>query len=241
MPTNTATDHRIASPVIAKGLCKEVSSPEGALAILEHVDLAVARGEALAILGPSGSGKTTLLALLAGLDNPSRGEVTLMGEALGTLDEDRRAALRAGRVGFVFQDFNLLPRLTAIENVRIAAELAGTPEADLRAREALQAVGLAERAQHYPETLSGGEQQRVAIARAFAPDPELLFADEPTGNLDAASGEQVIDLLFALQARRAATLVLVTHDERLAARCDRRLHLEAGTLRPKQASFGEQP
>jgi putative ABC transport system ATP-binding protein len=230
MPTKTAAANRIAFPVIAKGLCKEVSSPEGALAILQGIELAVAAGEALAILGPSGSGKTTLLALLAGLDNPTRGEVKLMGEALGTLDEDRRAALRAGRVGFIFQDFNLLPRLTAIENVRIAAEMAGMPEAEPRAREALQAVGLGKRARHYPETLSGGEQQRVAIARAFAPDPELLFADEPTGNLDAASGEQVIELLFALRARRAATLILVTHDERLAKRCDRRLRLDAGEL-----------
>src|SRR5699024_7245796 len=140
------------------------------------------------------------LALLAGLDNASRGEVTLLGESLRELDEDRRAALRAGRVGFVFQDFNLLPRLTALENVRIAAELAGTPSADKAAHAALAAVGLAERARHYPETLSGGEQQRVAIARAFAPDPEILFADEPTGNLDAASSEQISDLLFDLQA-----------------------------------------
>ena len=230
MPTNTAVKTRITSPVIAKALGKEVSSPEGPLAILRDIELAVVAGEALAILGPSGSGKTTLLALLAGLDNPTHGEVTLLDEALGALDEDRRAALRAGRVGFVFQDFNLLPRLTAIENVRIAAELAGTPNAGRRAREALHAVGLGERAGHYPETLSGGEQQRVAIARAFAPDPELLFADEPTGNLDAASGEQIIDLLLALQARRATTLVLVTHDERLAGRCDRRLHLETGMI-----------
>lgn len=230
MTANSAYDNRIGPLVMATALGKEVSSPEGPLAILREINLHVEAGEALAILGPSGSGKTTLLALLAGLDNPTRGEASLLGQSLAALDEDRRAALRAGRVGFVFQDFNLLARLTALENVRIAAELAGTPDADQRAREALQAVGLAERKDHYPETLSGGEQQRVAIARAFAPGPELLFADEPTGNLDTASGNQINDLLFDLHVRRAVTLVLVTHDERLATRCDRRLHLEAGTL-----------
>ncbi len=216
---------------MANNLGKEVSSPDGPLAILRDINLTIEAGEAVAILGPSGSGKTTLLALLAGLDDPSRGEVRLFGHALGGLDEDRRAALRAGRVGFVFQDFNLLPRLTAEENVRIALELGGTRDAARRARAALADVGLAGRARHLPETLSGGERQRVAIARAFAPEPELLFADEPTGNLDGASGARVIELLFDLRAARGATLVLATHDERLAERCTRRLSLEGGVLR----------
>ncbi|MGH8426796.1 MAG: ABC transporter ATP-binding protein [Gammaproteobacteria bacterium] len=226
-----AAEKRIAPPLVASQISKEVSSHDGPLAILQNVNLAVEPGEAVAILGPSGSGKTTLLALLAGLDDPSSGEVQLFGYALSGLDEDRRAALRAGRVGFVFQDFNLLPRLTAEENVRIALELGGAHDAARRASAALADVGLAERARHYPETLSGGEQQRVAIARAFAPEPELLFADEPTGNLDAASGSRVIELLFDLRAAHGTTLVLATHDERLAVRCTRRLLLENGTLR----------
>ncbi|MGH8225819.1 MAG: ABC transporter ATP-binding protein [Gammaproteobacteria bacterium] len=217
-------------PLMANNLGKEVSSPDGPLAILRDIHLSIESGEAVAILGPSGSGKTTLLTLLAGLDDPSHGEVRLFGHALGGLDEDGRAALRAGRVGFVFQDFNLLPRLTAEENVRIALELGAARDAARRARTALADVGLAERARHLPETLSGGERQRVAIARAFAPEPELLFADEPTGNLDAASGARVIELLFDLRAARGATLVLATHDERLAERCTRRLHLENGKL-----------
>lgn len=230
MPTDSNFENLGTAPVVAANVCKEVNSPEGRLAILGEINLQIQAGEAVAILGPSGSGKTTLLALLAGLDNPTRGEIALLGEPLAKLDEDGRAALRAGRVGFVFQDFNLLPRLTAFENVRIATELAGAANAGPRAREALAAVGLSERAGHYPDTLSGGEQQRVAIARAFAPDPELLFADEPTGNLDSASGAQIIQLLFDMQARHACTLVLVTHDEPLAERCDRRIHLEAGAL-----------
>lgn len=214
----------------AVDVAKEVSSPDGRLAILRGVNLAVAPGEAVAILGPSGSGKTTLLALLAGLDEPSGGEVRLLGRRLADLGEDARAALRAGRVGFVFQDFNLLARLTAEENVRIAAELGNSADPGGAARAALAAVGLAGRARHYPDTLSGGEQQRVAIARAFAPAPELLFADEPTGNLDAVTGERVIELLFRMQAERGTSLVLATHDERLAARCARRLLLADGTL-----------
>jgi putative ABC transport system ATP-binding protein len=222
---------RMEPPLVATGLFKELMGRGGPLAILGGVELAVAAGEAVAILGPSGSGKTTLLALLAGLDNATRGEVRLFGRALAGLDEDARAALRAGRVGFVFQDFNLLGRLTAEENVRIALELGGARKAADRARAAIGEVGLASRAHHYPEELSGGEQQRVAIARAFAPGPELLFADEPTGNLDAASGARVTELLFDLRAARGTALVLATHDERLAARCDRRLHLAAGRLR----------
>ncbi|MGH9485288.1 MAG: ABC transporter ATP-binding protein, partial [Terriglobales bacterium] len=211
-------------------LGKEVTSPDGPLAILKDIDLSVEHSEAVAVIGPSGSGKTTLLALLAGLDAPTRGEVRLFGQALGGLDEDARAALRAGRVGFVFQDFNLLPRLTAEENVRIAAELGNVDDADTAAKEALDAVGLSARAHHFPSTLSGGEQQRVAIARAFAPSPELLFADEPTGNLDTVNGEHIIELLFSLQAERHTTLILATHDERLARRCSRQFILENGTL-----------
>lgn len=230
MPSAGKPENLATAPVVATHVYKEVSSPEGRLAILAGIDLAVEAREAVAVVGPSGSGKTTLLALLAGLDNPSRGEVMLLGEPLGHLDEDRRAALRAGRVGFVFQNFNLLARLTALENVRIAAELAGLANADRRARDALAEVGLNARARHYPDTLSGGEQQRVAIARAFAPGPQLLFADEPTGNLDGASSGQVIRNLFELQTRSACTLVLVTHDEHLAERCGRRLHLESGRL-----------
>ena len=212
------------------GLRKEVSSPEGPLPILEGIDLRIVRGEAVAIIGPSGSGKTTLLALLAGLDEPSRGSVEIFGQQLARLDEDARAELRAGRVGFVFQDFNLLPRLTAEENVRIGAELGGVRDAAQRTREALKAVGLEARARHFPSTLSGGEQQRVAIARAFAPGPELLFADEPTGNLDTLNGERIIELLFRLHAEHRTTLVLATHDERLAQRCSRQLVLENGRL-----------
>lgn len=216
----------------AKALGKEVISPEGPLPILDDIELEVMRGDTLAIVGPSGSGKTTLLALLAGLDDPSRGSVEMFGRDLGGLDEDERARLRAGRVGFVFQDFNLLPRLTAAENVRIAVELGQVEQAGERTREALEAVGLNQRARHFPPTLSGGEQQRVAIARAFAPGPELLFADEPTGNLDTANGERIIELLFRLHAERNTTLVLATHDERLARRCTRRLALEGGRLVP---------
>lgn len=223
--------HQPIEPLLsANGLTKEVSSPDGALAILADIGLRIEAGEAVAIVGPSGSGKTTLLSLLAGLDDPTRGEIRLFGQDLAALDEDERAALRAGRVGFVFQDFNLLPRLNAEENVRLAAELAGRQAAAACARAALDAVGLSGRARHFPATLSGGEQQRVAIARAFAPEPELLLADEPTGNLDAASGARVIDLLFAMRERRGTTLVLATHDERLAERCNRRLLLDAGRL-----------
>ncbi|HEX5314519.1 MAG TPA: ABC transporter ATP-binding protein [Gammaproteobacteria bacterium] len=234
MPLKIEPANRIAAPLVAAGVSKEVSSPDGPLAILRDINLAVASGEAVAILGPSGSGKTTLLALLAGLDDASRGEIRLFGETLGALDENRKAALRAGRVGFVFQDFNLLARLTAVENVRIALELAGSADAAARAEEAIAEVGLAARARHYPATLSGGEQQRVAIARAFAPRPQLLFADEPTGNLDSASGARVIELLFDLRAKQGSTLILATHDERLARRCGRRLHLDNGLLHEQE-------
>jgi len=227
----TRETDRLTYALAATHLGKEVTSPDGPLAILDDVDLHVEPGEAVAIIGPSGSGKTTLLALLAGLDMPTSGEVHLFGRALGGMDEDARAELRAGRVGFVFQDFNLLPRLTAEENVRIAAELGHARDTDTAAGEALAAVGLTARARHFPATLSGGEQQRVAIARAFAPRPELLFADEPTGNLDTLNGERIIDLLFALRDERHTTLVLATHDERLARRCTRQFILENGTLK----------
>lgn len=207
-----------------------MQAPTGPLTILQDIDLAVQRGEAVAIVGPSGSGKSTLLGLLAGLDAPTSGEVLMFGQSLGTLDEDGRAALRAGRVGFVFQSFQLIPGLSALENVMVPLELADHPAPRERAREALDRVGLAERAMHRPNELSGGEQQRVALARAFAPDPDLLFADEPTGNLDGPTGEKVIDQLFSLRADHGTTLVLVTHDDAVADRCDRGLRMTSGKL-----------
>jgi putative ABC transport system ATP-binding protein len=214
----------------AQGLSKEVQGPGGRLTILHALDLRVKRGEAVAILGASGSGKSTLLGLLAGLDRPSAGEVWLCGQSLTGLEEDGRAALRNGRVGFVFQDFQLLPTLTAMENVLLPLELGDLADAGARASAALDRVGLTDRARHYPRQLSGGEQQRVAIARAFAPSPQILFADEPTGNLDQATGEAVIDLLLDLRNAAGAALVLVTHDPRLAERCDRRLVMRGGHL-----------
>ena len=218
------------APVTASALTKFVETAEGRLDILRHVDLQVGSGEAVAILGASGSGKSTLLGLLAGLDEASGGEVRLFGTPLGSLDEDGRAALRAGRVGFVFQSFQLLSGMTAQENVMLPLELAGHPDPAAAAREALAQAGLAERLHHYPSQLSGGEQQRVALARAFAPGPRILFADEPTANLDAHTGERVAELLFDLQARSGTVLILVTHDEMLAQRCDRRLQLHEGRL-----------
>ena len=215
---------------MARRLGREVQAPSGPLTILRDIDLQVQHGEAVAILGPSGSGKSTLLGLLAGLDAPSSGEVTLFGRSQGELDEDGRAALRAGRVGFVFQSFQLIPGLSALENVMVPLELADHPAPRARAREALERVGLAARAAHRPNELSGGEQQRVALARAFAPEPDLLFADEPTGNLDGPTGERVINQLFTLRAEHGSTLVLVTHDEAVASRCDRRLRMGNGTL-----------
>ena len=190
----------------------------------------IAAGEAVAILGASGSGKTTLLGLLAGLDVPSAGQVLIDGVDLAALDEDGRASLRRRMVGFVFQSFQLLPALTALENVMLPMELAGSSSARESALGLLTRVGLAERLDHYPRQLSGGEQQRVAIARAFAGPPRLLFADEPTGNLDSATGEEIVNLMFDLNRERDTTLLLVTHDERLAARCGRRLRLKAGRL-----------
>ncbi len=216
--------------VEARGLTKQVSSPEGTLTILEDVTLIIEAGEAVAIVGASGSGKSTLLGLLAGLDLPSAGQVFLNGDDLAQLDEDGRAALRARTLGFVFQSFQLLPSLTALENVMLPLELAGADHARSEARALLERVGLAARAGHYPNQLSGGEQQRVAIARAFATGPKLLLADEPTGNLDTRTGARIIDLLFELNAEHGTTLVLVTHDVHLAARCGRQLVLEGGRL-----------
>jgi putative ABC transport system ATP-binding protein len=216
--------------VRAIGLSKQVDTGRNRLTILEDVDLAVAPGEALAILGASGSGKTTLLGLLAGLDVPSRGQVHLDGVDLASLDEDGRAALRRRLVGFVFQSFQLLPALTALENVMLPLELGGAADAREVADTLLARVGLSQRTDHYPRQLSGGEQQRVAIARAFAGNPRLLFADEPTGNLDSATGEEIINLMFDLNREQRTTLLLVTHDERLAARCGRRLRLAAGRV-----------
>jgi len=200
------------------------------LAILSDVSLAIARGESVAIMGSSGAGKSTLLALLAGLDEPTAGRVQLAGNELTALDEDGRAAVRARHVGFVFQSFHLLPSLTALENVMLPLELAGRADARGAAREVLARVGLSERTGHYPRQLSGGEQQRVAIARAFVTRPDILFADEPTGNLDATTGERIMDLLFELNAASGTTLVLVTHDRELASRCGRVIRLEAGRI-----------
>ena len=214
----------------ASGLSKKVSSPEGSLTILEDINLDVRAGEAVALVGPSGAGKTTLLALLAGLDRSTTGEVRLCGENLSELDEDGRAQVRGRNVGFVFQSFHLVPALTAIENVMLPLELASQSDVAERARTALQSVGLGSRTGHYPRQLSGGEKQRVAIARAFVSKPSLLFADEPTGNLDTASGERVTQLLFDMNKQSGTTLILVTHDKTLAARCDRTLELEAGRL-----------
>ena len=214
----------------AAGLAKEVSSPEGTLTILDGIDLSIARGESVALVGPSGAGKTTLLALLAGLDRPTRGKVWLCGTELTALNEDGRAALRAQRVGFVFQSFHLLQSLTALENVMLPLELAGEAKAAALARETLANIGLGARLGHYPRQLSGGEQQRVAIARAFVTRPEVLFADEPTGNLDSATGERIGQLLFDLNAEARTTLVLVTHQRELAERCDRTIQLVAGRI-----------
>jgi putative ABC transport system ATP-binding protein len=211
-------------------LGKRVASPEGQLVILDDINLSVAGGESLAIVGASGSGKSTLLGLMAGLDTASEGSVRLDGHELGSLDEDGRAALRASRVGFVFQSFQLLPSLTALENVMLPLELAGRRSARQSAEAILARVGLAERLHHYPKQLSGGEQQRVAIARAYAGEPMVLFADEPTGNLDSKTGERVGELLFSLNEEHGTTLVLVTHDARLAGRCDRIVQLEGGRI-----------
>ena len=213
-------------------LLKTVPTADGNLDILRGIDLEIGAGTSAAIVGASGSGKSTLLGLLAGMDTASAGRIWLDGECLSDLDEDQRARLRADKVGFVFQSFQLLPALTALENVMLPLELAGAGDAQDTAQRFLEQVGLADRLHHYPTTLSGGEQQRVAIARAFAREPRILFADEPTGNLDTRTGERVIDLLFQLNASASTTLVLVTHDQRLADRCDRCFAMTAGELCP---------
>lgn len=216
--------------LITKQLTKTVTSNEQDLTILSDVSLTVAEQDSVAIVGASGSGKSTLLSLLAGLDVPTSGEVLLADKPMHQLSEDQRAAVRAQFVGFVFQSFHLLPGLTALENVMLPLELKNQQNPQQKAENLLAKVGLAERMTHYPKQLSGGEQQRVAIARAFASEPKILFADEPTGNLDSANGEKIIDLIFELNQQVGTTLVLVTHDERLAARCHRVIRLEAGKM-----------
>ena len=227
MPANSSTS---AGELVAEALGKRVRLPDHELTILEDIGFRIAPGEAVAIVGASGSGKSTLLSLLAGLDAPTSGSVSLGAVKLSALDEDGRAKLRGERIGFVFQSFQLLPALTALENVMLPLELRGDRDAEKPAREILSRVGLGERLEHYPRQLSGGEQQRVALARAFVTRPALLFADEPTGNLDTATGRAIIDLLFELNQQLGTTLVLVTHDEQLAARCGRTLRLVAGRL-----------
>jgi putative ABC transport system ATP-binding protein len=218
--------------IVAERVGKLVNTADGDLAILHDLSFQIEQGESVAIIGASGSGKSTLLSLLAGLDLPSTGQIELMGQGLNLLDEDGRARLRGQFVGFVFQSFQLLPHLTALENVMLPLEMAGVGQAEARlsAQQWLEKVGLSLRANHFPKTLSGGEQQRVALARAFINRPAILFADEPTGSLDEASGNRVIELLFELNRENSSTLVLVTHDPALAARCGRQLSLHGGRL-----------
>jgi putative ABC transport system ATP-binding protein len=216
--------------IVASNLSKRVSTSEGPLVILDDVSLQVSDGESIAIVGASGSGKSTLLGILAGLDTPTDGKVELNGKELTAMDEEGRAKVRADNVGFVFQSFQLLPGLTALENVMMPLELHGRSDAKEKGEAFLQRVGLQQRMHHYPKQLSGGEQQRVAIARAFASEPKVLFADEPTGNLDSATGLKVIDLLFDLNKEQGTTLILVTHEDRLAQRCQQRLELEGGRV-----------
>lgn len=222
--------------VRADQLVKQVPMADEQLTILHGIDLSIAQGESLAIIGASGSGKSTLLGLLAGLDVPTSGDVWLGDAQLSALDEDGRARLRGELVGFVFQSFQLLPALTALENVMLPLELAAKPDAEKTAREWLGRVGLGGRLTHYPKQLSGGEQQRVALARAFAGNPRLLFADEPTGNLDTATGQQIVELLFSLNREQGTTLVLVTHDPQLAERCHRHVRIAAGRVVEDDAS-----
>jgi len=227
MPSQSATQNAV---LAAQNVTKEVSSPEGSLTILNDVSFSVDRGEAVAIVGASGAGKSTLLALLAGLDLPTTGTIWLDGRNLNELDEDGRAAVRAASVGFVFQSFHLVPSLNALENVMLPLELAGKEAPRAGAEEIIRQVGLQDRWSHYPAQLSGGEKQRVAIARAFAADPAVLFADEPTGNLDSRTGDHVMQLMFELNQDSSTTLILVTHDKSLAARCKREIGLDAGRM-----------
>jgi putative ABC transport system ATP-binding protein len=232
----TSESETIKSALKAEFLSKQVNSPEGELTILDNVSLDVHAGESIAIVGASGAGKSTLLGLLAGLDVPTKGKIWLGSEEITSLDEDGRAALRAEKVGFVFQSFHLISSLTALENVMLPLELAGVDNAAKAALEAISTVGLEPRKGHYPHQLSGGEKQRVAIARAFVVQPTVLFADEPTGNLDNRTGETVVDLLFRMNEYAHTTLVLVTHDLGLAARCDRILHMDAGRIEREERS-----
>jgi len=229
--TSNTNLKNLMSVLKAENLTKKVTSPEGMLTIVDTVSLDIAAAESVAIVGASGAGKSTLLALLAGLDSPTSGRITLAGADLTALDEDGRARLRAERVGFVFQAFHLVPSLTALENVMLPLELAGRSDARTAATETLGRVGLAQRTGHYPRQLSGGEQQRVAIARAFVTRPAVLFADEPTGNLDQHTGEKIVSLLFDLNAQSHTTLVLVTHDRAVASRCGRVLQMDSGQLK----------
>jgi putative ABC transport system ATP-binding protein len=223
-------DSSVIEVLRAQQLSKEVSSPEGSLTILDDVSFTIEAGSSVAVVGPSGAGKSTLLALLAGLDLPTGGHVELGGTNLSNLDEDGRARVRADSVGFVFQSFHLVPSLNALENVMLPLELSGHADARTAARQLIDKVGLADRWSHYPAQLSGGEKQRVAIARAFATEPAVLFADEPTGNLDSRTGETIMALMFELNRSSSTTLVLVTHDTNLADRCDRVLALDRGRL-----------
>ena len=232
MTTTTAPETMLA----LRGVGRRLPSGDRMLTILDGIDLDIARGEFVAVLGPSGSGKSTLLALMAGLDRPSSGSVEVGGERIDRLSEDRLALLRRHRMGFVFQSFQLLGNFTARENVMLPLELLGAPDARRRAEELLESVGLGERGHHYPSQLSGGEQQRVALARAFAPRPALLLADEPTGNLDGATGRVVLDLLTGMREREGATLVLVTHDPAVAERAGRRIHLRDGRIEREEAA-----
>ena len=224
----------MSEPIIAvEHVTKQVQDSTGTLTILDDIDFALEPQESAAIVGASGSGKSTLLSILAGLDVPTRGTVRVAGTDLFSLDEDARAALRAQKVGFVFQSFQLLPNLTALENVMLPLELRGAADARIKATAMLERVGLGARLAHYPKLLSGGEQQRVALARAFVVEPALLLADEPTGSLDFATGEKVMELMFELNRERGTTLVLVTHDRGIAARCDRQIRIEAGRVAPE--------
>ncbi len=228
----------VAAAIELCGLCRVLPSGGRMLTILDGIDLTVARGESVAVIGPSGSGKSTLLGLIAGLDRPSGGSVHIHGQRIDTMSEDRLARLRRGRIGFVFQTFQLLGNLTALENVALPLELTGDRRASGGARQLLEAVGLGERTHHYPSQLSGGEQQRVAVARAFSPDPDILLADEPTGNLDSATGRLVLDLLERLRSRMGTTMVLVTHDDEVASRAASRIYLRDGRIVVREAGEG---
>ena len=228
-PGSTPDASRVAA-LRVEALGKQVALPSGMLTILDAIGFTIRRGDTVAIVGASGSGKSTLLALMAGLDTPTSGQVLVDGDAMSALDEDGRARVRGKKIGFVFQNFQLLPSLTAWENVMLPLELRGDADAASPAKAILEQVGLGARLEHYPRQLSGGEQQRVALARAFVTRPSLLFADEPTGNLDTRTGQAIIDLLFDLNAAAGTTLVLVTHDEHLAVRCGRTLRLDSGRL-----------